>query len=193
VKKDRFSTEEILKGIEKGDNHVLRFVYDQYFEMIEAMVIKQGGARELAEDIFQESLLVIYKKAVQDSEFTIQQSSFFTYFYAVCRLTLLNFFKREKRLIIADSVELNESYQIADSNEQFLIEEGIRERLFHKYLEKIPVSCIKIIQLAIDGFKASIIAEKLGLSGAAYVRKRKKYCLETLIEMIKKDPNLKEL
>jgi hypothetical protein len=43
------------------------------------------------------------------------------------------------------------------------------------------------------GFQSDTIAKKLKMSSAAYVRKKKRICLNTLIEMIKKDPKSNEL
>jgi hypothetical protein len=43
------------------------------------------------------------------------------------------------------------------------------------------------------GLQSEKIAEKLKMSSAAYVRKKKRICLNSLVEMIKKDPKSKEL
>lgn len=156
--------------------------------------MKMNGSGDLAKDIFQEGLVVVYKKS-QDEKFVIKQSSFFTYFYAVCRLTLLNYYKNSNKDVIHQAAKLHDNIDVSGDmdEEEAMARDGIKENLFHKYLYEIPKKCIKIMQLVLKGFKASVIAKRLGLSSESYVRKRKTVCLKTLVEMIKKDPKSKEL
>lgn len=194
MKKDIFSTAEILIGIRKGDNQVLRFVYDSYYESVRKMVKQRTGSDDLAQDIFQEALVVIYKKS-QNDEFSIEQSSFFTYFYAICKIGIKNYFKNSEKDIIYQSVDYNDDYDINAEleDEELMFQEGIKEQLFHKYIKQISKNCLKLLRLVIKGYRSAEIAKKLNLSWDTYVRKRKKICLESLIEMIKKDPKSNEL
>jgi len=50
-----------------------------------------------------------------------------------------------------------------------------------------------LLKLVLKGLQSEKIAESLKMSSAAYVRKKKRICLKSLIEMIKKDPKSKEL
>lgn len=194
MKKEKYSSVEILNGIKNSDNTIIRYVYDSYFDSVKNMVINKGGSEELAYDVFQEALVVIYKKSLQ-SDFKIDQSSFFTYFYAVCRIKLLSIFNKSSKDVLKQSVEINEGNETSDNfhDEQQLIEEGIKEQLFHKYLNKISKNCLDILKLVMKGLQSEKIAENLKMSSAAYVRKKKRICLKSLIEMIKKDPKSKEL
>lgn len=96
---------------------------------------------------------------------------------------------------MVQSIELDESNEQAGdlSDDQALIEQGIKEQLFHKYLKKIPKNCLDILKLVMKGKQSEEIATKLKMSSAAYVRKKKRICIESLLEMIKKDPKSKEL
>lgn len=194
MKKEKYSTSEILDGIKSGNNRVLQFIYQSYFDSIKTLVLSKKGNEDLAYDIFQESLVVIYKK-LKTEEFQISKSSFFTYFYSVCRITLYKYYSTSNKDVLpnADSFYDLDLVSSDYEEEERLINEGIKEQLFHKYISLIPESCIKILSLVMVGFTSAVIAEKLKLSSDAYIRKRKKICLETLIEMIKKDPKSREL
>lgn len=194
MKKEKYTTNEILDGIKSGNNIVLQFIYHSYFDSIKALVLSKRGDEDLAYDIFQDSLVVIYKK-LKTEEFQILKSSFFTYFYSVCRITLFKYYSISSKdaLPKADTLKDLEIISSDFEEEERLVADGIKEQLFQKYISKIPDSCIKILQLVMAGFKAAEIANKLNLSSDAYIRKRKKICLETLIEMIKKDPKSREL
>jgi len=192
VKKDKFSTEEILEGIRNGNNIVLRFLYEAYYDSIEIMVLKNKGTVEVAKDIFQEALVTIFKMS-QAKEFNIKQSSFFTFFYALCRNTLFMYFRSYKKDILLQATELIESDIEFGEDVDSLIKDGLKEQLFHKYFQLISEKCRKILKLVMKGNTAVVIAKLLGFTSDAYVRKRKKICLETLIEKIKQDPKSKEL
>ncbi|NPD46478.1 MULTISPECIES: RNA polymerase sigma factor [unclassified Lentimicrobium] len=194
MKKEKYTTNEILDGIKSGNNIILQFIYQSYFDSIKTLVLSKRGNEDLAYDIFQDSLVVIYKK-LKTEEFQILKSSFFTYFYSVCRITLFKYYSTGSKdaLPLADNLKDLEFISSDFEEEERLAVEGIKEQLFQKYIDLIPDSCMKILKLVMAGFKAAEIANKLNLSSDAYIRKRKKICLETLIEMIKKDPKSREL
>ncbi len=194
MKKENYSSVEILSGIRNGNHTILNYVYNKYFDSIKNLVSSKNGSEELAHDVFQEALIVIYKKS-QEEGFRINQSSFFTYFYAVCKISLFNIYNRDSKELLIHSVELNETNEIAgdlNDNHKLLIA-GLKEQLFHKYIHKISKTCFDILQLVMKGFTSDTIADNLKMSSAAYVRKKKRICLRTLIEMIKKDPKSNEL
>lgn len=194
MKKEKYTTNEILDGIKSGNNIVLQFIYQNYFNSIKTLVLSKRGNEDLAYDIFQDSLVVIYKK-LKTEEFQILKSSFFTYFYSVCRITLYKYYSTSSKDALPNADNLKDLEFISSDfeEEERLAVEGIKEQLFQKYISQIPESCMKILKLVMAGFKAAEIANKLNLSSDAYIRKRKKICLETLIEMIKKDPKSREL
>ncbi len=192
MKEDKFSTTEILEGIREGRSIILHYIYNSYYASIEAMVLKNNGTEELAKDIFQEALVTMFKMA-QAKEFEIKQSSFFTFFYALSRNTLFLYYRSNKRDVLYQVAELSNDQVGFDDELEGLIKDGVKERLFHKYFQSISEKCRQILQLFLKGHTAVVIAEKLNFTSDSYVRKRKKICLETLIEMIKKDPKSKEL
>ena len=175
MRKEKYSTSEILDGIKNGNNIILQFVYQSYFDSIKALVLSKRGNEDLAYDIFQESLVVIYKK-LKTEEFQILKSSFFTYFYSVCRITLYKYYSTSSRDVLPHADTLHELDFVSSDfeEEERLVVEGIKEQLFQKYIEQIPDSCIKILKLVMTGLKAAEIANKLNFSSDAYVRKRKK-------------------
>jgi len=194
VKREKYSSVEILDGIRSGNHSMLRYIYNSYFDSIKNMVESKKGSEDLAHDVFQEALVVIYKKS-QDKDFKINHSSFFTYLYAVCKNTLFTIYSKGSKDTIVQSEELKEDSALVGDfeDQQILIEQGIKEQLFHKYLNKISKNCLDILKLVMKGLKSDLIAKELKMSSAAYVRKKKRICLGTLLEMIKKDPKSKEL
>jgi len=56
---------QIIGGIRKKDHTVLTWVYQTQFSRVEKFVLKYGGHREDAEDIFQEALVSIFRSATK--------------------------------------------------------------------------------------------------------------------------------
>jgi len=194
VKKDKYTTAEILDGIKNGKDSVLHFIYESYFESIRNMIVSKNGTEDLAHDIFQEALVVIYKK-VRSDKLQITKSSFYTYFYSVCRITLFKYYEVSSKDVLPSSIDIGGLYDLTHDcqEEERMIVDGIKEQLFHKYLKKLPEYCYNILQLVMLGMTARNIAEKLKMSSEGYVRNRKKVCMDSLINMIKNDPKSKEL
>jgi RNA polymerase sigma factor (sigma-70 family) len=73
----------IVLGIKKGDSKTLKGVYSDHFGMVRNLVLKNSGSDVDAEDVFQDALVVLFKK-FNHSEFNLTVK-FKTYLYSVCR------------------------------------------------------------------------------------------------------------
>ena len=60
--KPPYPENELLDGIRNHDSGVLEFVYQKYFPMIESFVLHNQGSSEQAKDVFQEAMIIVYKK-----------------------------------------------------------------------------------------------------------------------------------
>ena len=83
-----------IQGLITGDERILKEIYSKYSLAITEFVQRYNGTREDARDVMQEGLIIVYKK-VQQPDFTLK-SSFFTFFYAVCRNVWLKILSRKK-------------------------------------------------------------------------------------------------
>ncbi len=90
-----FSDEQILKGILRHDNLVLSYIYKQYFYKVNAFVKKNNGSEADVSDIFQEAIIVIYRK-LKENDLLFENRSFEVYLYSVCRLLWLKSLKNRK-------------------------------------------------------------------------------------------------
>ncbi len=194
MKKEKYSLVEILDGIKRGDNKTLLFIYEEYFNVIEKMVVLRGGSRELAQDIFQESLVVIYKK-LHEGDLSNIESSFFTYLYSVAKIKLYHHFRTMSSDILSHSNPIVDD-EVSDQNftevNKYVLD-GIKEALYHKYLKLLPIVCYNILRWYAAGVKVKDIMTRIGFVNEIMVRKTKLNCLEKLITMIKNDPNSKHV
>ncbi len=177
-----------IEGIRRGDSKVIRVIYKDFGGAIWNLIKKRGGNQEDASDVFQEALVVIFKKT-KDIDFQLN-SSFFTYFYAICRniwsgrqrkksnqeLT----FDNQTLLIVGDTPHLD-----TERNEQYY--------LYRKKFSELGKNCQKILTLYIQRTSMAEIMRLMGFKNINQTKARKFLCKKKLVQLVKEDPSFKEL
>src|SRR5210317_1506630 len=95
----RLSDEEIITGLRKRDNRVLQYIYKNSFQPVKQLILNNAGSENDAEDIFQEALIIIFKKLKEEVKFELT-SAFTTYVYSISRLLWLKHLRNIKRIEI---------------------------------------------------------------------------------------------
>jgi RNA polymerase sigma factor (sigma-70 family) len=187
-----FTDEQILKGILRHDNVVLSFIYKQYFYKVNAFVRKNQGDEDDVNDIFQEAIIVIYRK-LKENDLLFESRSFEVYLFSVCRYLWLK--QLEKRRIeqekLSDSLPFQED--IYDDDLVAVVDKNERYLLYQKHFKNISTDCQKILQLFFDKVPIRQIALIMGLKSEKYVKSRKFKCKELLIERIRQDNEYKKI
>jgi len=183
------SNSDILEGILKGDRKVVEKIYEKSFPPVLNLIIKNSGCQEDAEDIFQEALVVVYRKLKSNS---LQLNcTFSTYLYSVCRNMWLGRLRRLGREIgIMGDAQNIVDY---DSNTIDTINKNERYALYQKHFQTIGESCRKLLKLFFEGYSMRKITAEMGYGSDQYTRKRKFLCKEKLINGIKSDKVYSEL
>jgi RNA polymerase sigma factor (sigma-70 family) len=187
----KFSDEDIIRGLRKRDNEVIQFIYGENFKGVSNLIINNSGSDDDAEDVFQESLIVLFKRLRDEPNFELN-STFSTYLYSICRLIWLKKLREGKKL---DVTELNHEMEESIEFEEPLPvqDKDLRMAVYQRNLLLIPEDCQKILVLTGQDISAKEIAEKLGFRSDAYVRKRRHFCKEYLVNRIKEDKEYQEL
>lgn len=184
-----YTVEAIIEGIRSNDGVVLEFVYRKYFPTIRFFVIKNSGSDEDAQDIFQEAMILIYKRIKSDSlELTC---AFSTYLYSVCRLLWLR--QLEKRQVKVTRLSENEVHINLDDQVELQYREQERYRLYQKHFKTLRPECQEILRLSLKKVPLKEIARRMNISSEKYLKKRKYECKEMLIKRIQNDLNFKDL
>lgn len=185
------SVDEILDGIREHNTIVLEHIYQVYYDQIKYLVLSNSGTQNDAEDIYQEALIVIYRK-LKKGKLEIENCSFNTYLYSVCKLLWLK--QLEKKKIKPD--EMAEQDNLSNSEQDDLLkvyEKSEKYKLFQKHFNRLQSDCKEVLELALERFSLREIASKMGYGSEKYAKKKKYLCKERLIESIKKDPKYNEL
>ena len=177
----------LIEGIKQHDIQVLRYIYKKYFDTIKNLIKKNNGNDEDAQDIFQEAIIIIYKKIKEENlELSCSLS---TYLYSVCRLLWLK--QLEKKKIRGESFgngdEIEEISSLLGSN----FELNDEYKLYQYHFNKLNKDCQKVLRLFLEKVPLREIAEIMGYKTEQYAKKRKFECKNKLVDSIKNDLSLK--
>lgn len=173
----------------KGDTDTLTNLYRECFPSIKQFIIKNSGDIEDAEDVFQEALVILYRKIKEDS--LVLKCALSTYIYSICRNMWLDRLRRKSRTIgVIDGEQ-----EIVDLGDDIIttIHKNDQYALYQKHFQSIGKGCQKLLTLFFEGKKMQFITQAMGFGSEGYTRKRKFKCKEKLINSIQNDPTYNEL
>jgi len=181
----RLSDVEIIEGLRKRENRVLQYIYKNSFNAVKQLILHNAGSESDAEDIFQEALIVIFRKLKDEPDFELS-SAFSTYIYSISRLLWLKHLRNIKKIEI-DPLNRDMEERIEFEEPSPVQDKDLRMAIYQRTLLKIPEDCQKILRLTAQDVGAKDIARQLGFRSEGYVRKRRHYCKEFLVTKIKED------
>ncbi len=185
---DQLPDIKIIRGILEHKNRVIQYVYKECFPMVERMVINSGGNHEHAKDVFQEGMIIIYKKiSTGELELTCK---FSTYLYAVCK----KFWLQEKRKRISRMKFVPSEPEMVEEAEPEINDNNDRiKQLFYKHFDQLSKDCQKMLILHINNATIEEIQKIMNYQNAHYTMDRKYRCKKSLMQRIKNDPKFKSV
>jgi len=179
----RISDINIIEGVRKQDDKVLNWLYDNYLQSIKNYVLKNSGSTEDVSDVFQDSIIILYKQITEDNlNLTTDLKG---YFFGVAR-NVWNAQLRKKRRTTELEFDLVEDEELEDKNDLIL------ERIVSRAFEKLKPDQQTVLSLFSEGLSYEEIAKKMDLKNEIYARRKKYLCKEVLLEKVKKDPEYQE-
>ncbi|HKL34201.1 MAG TPA: sigma-70 family RNA polymerase sigma factor [Tangfeifania sp.] len=187
-----YSDEQILKGILRHDNLILQYIYKQYYYKVNYFIKKNSGSEDDANDVFQEAIIVIYRK-IKENDLVFEASSFQGYLFSVCRFLWLK--QLEKQRIEKEKINDTMPYQedLYDENLVELVDKNEKYGLYQKHFKTLSTDCQKLLQLFFEKVPLKEIARIMGYKNEKYAKKRKYKCKEILISRIKQDTEFKKI
>lgn len=190
VQKDKI-TVEIVAGIMSNDNKTLAMVYDKYLNSIRKLVSNYSRLKLDAEDVFQEGLSRAIVN-IKNSKFK-GDSSFHSYFYAICRNICLKEINKTHELTVNI---YEQSAEDTSDKEWELIQLVLELR------NKIDADCRDLIDLRFNIDRSyegkerltpfEYIAERLHIQ-TDNARQKFRRCMGKLSSLFMKDPAYKEI
>ncbi|MBW8333852.1 MAG: sigma-70 family RNA polymerase sigma factor [Prolixibacteraceae bacterium] len=182
---------ELLNGILRNDTIVLQFIYKNFYSKINFFIKKNNGDDDDANDIFQEAIIIIYRKLKANE--LVLDCTFETYLYSICRFLWLK--QLEKRKIEKENIKDNHEFndELYDDSLEKVTDLNDRYRLYQKHFSNLGKDCQKILQLYFDKVPLKTIAQMMGFKSEKYAKKRKFSCKEYLIKSVKQDLEYKNI
>lgn len=181
-----YSDEAIIEGLRLRSDYIIKYIYQELFPMILFLVTKNNGSEEDAEDVFQDSLIIVFKK-IKANEFDLS-CSFRTYLYSVSRnLWLQKLSKRKQFSREFSDVETYitmTDYALSEKNQ----DELEKFRLYQQHFLTLNDDCQKVLLLFMKKVSLKDIAVEMGYKTEKYAKTRKYLCKEELKKRIINDP-----
>ena len=168
---------KILDLIRKGDEEALVMLYDSNRRSIVTLVMRNNGAADDAEDVLQESLIVLWER-VRAGKFEYK-AKLSTFIYATAK-NLWSQKLRRKGREIAGELDPDGPEDLAPSPLENLIASE-QAALVSEALGKIGEQCRKLLLLFYwDELSMDEIAVKLGFANADTAKAKKYQCKKAL-------------
>lgn len=166
--------ESVISLIQQGKHsNALDHLY-KGFPTIEKFILKNGGSKEDAADLFQESL-VIFCQNVLSGKFEYGASTINTYIFSICKYKWKDELKRLNKHIQADfdtPIDIE-----ADLQEHLLLEQ--RFNTMEQVLHHIGTHCSKLLKLFyIEKKSMAEIADVMQYASIGSAKNQKYKCLE---------------
>ena len=169
----------IIQLIREGKREKpIRFLY-QEFPKIKHLVLNEGLTSEIAEEIFQNSLILFIEK-VENPAFVLSSKAT-TYLYGINRFLAKNEAKKQRKTI---NVEWSEAIGFDESELNYDFEKEEQLNRLEFILDQISAKCLQIFQLFYFEKKSMTeVAETLNYSSTNSAKTQKYKCIEQAIKL----------
>lgn len=172
-----------IEALRNNDSVLLSEIYRKYAPSIEAYLKSKGANTEECGDVFQESLIDIFKLAA-DGKFVLT-CPFEAFLLLICKRKWINMLKKKSRSGVTKSLDEGYHYLKDGAAEEAMAHahQLEQEQLVMDLLEQLSERCREIIRASYLSDSQQKLAEQLGVS-YAYLRKKKSICMSELIELV---------
>ena len=183
------SNSDLITGIRNHDSSILEHVYTTHYPIIEGYITHNQGSREQARDIFQDAMIIVYKR-IKSNELELT-CKFGTYLYAICK----NMWMQERKKYLQRTQKLREQpLEVNDPGpaDDPLLQNHLTD-LFNKHFDALSKDCQKILSMYFNNFSVEDIRAAMNYKDLHHTADRKYRCKKSLINRIVNDPLFKRL
>ena len=189
----KYSDQQIVDAISlaKDRERILTYLYKTHLPVIERVVKRSGGATEDAHDVFQEALLVFYKKAMT-GEFQIPQYNIKNFLIGVTKNMWIS---RVRKIVRAKEKEATITEQYYSYDEVNMpIEAEEKRLLIDELLKSVGEKCYQLLKKTIyHGLSMKEISKELGYSSEDTAKTIHYRCKQKLMKLYKDRQDIKQV
>ncbi len=167
--------QEIIQAIRKGRNEKpIKQLYKE-FPKIKKLILQSGGSNELAQEIFNDSLVLLIEK-IRSPKFELT-SKMTTYLYGINRFLMKNALRKQKKFNY--ELEWNDTLILNQEDLAYDYEKEKQLTRLEKILDTISEKCKQIFRLFYyQRENMESIARKLGFGSVNSAKTQKYKCIE---------------
>lgn len=175
---------EIIRRIQTGDESVLAFCYKKHFHMVTQIVFRQGASNDIAKDVFQDTLIALWKNASKKDFLLTSKLS--TYLCQIAKnLWLKEFHKlsmasRQKENLINEGL-----YQSQVDRELTELDREIGLNIIKRVMDQLPVSYKTLLSLLyFEGLSHEEIMQRMELGNKDVVKTMKWKAINRMKQLV---------
>lgn len=178
MSKATYTDLEFIEGLKHNNDAVLRALYKKYYNLVLKYVVNNSGNSEVAADIYQETLIVLYEN-VQKPAFVLN-CQLQTFVFSIAKRLWLKQLRSNGHLSRFKEDEENEVVDVNDEITDHLKKESDIEKM-NACMENLGEPC-KTLLKDFYVYKLSMdeISEKFGYTNADNAKTQKYKCLQRL-------------
>lgn len=180
----KHSDRKLIEGIKKGDDKSVNYLYDSSFDTIKNYILNNTGTEEDAYDIFQDAIMVLFKK-VQLNNLN-KNTDVRGFIFGVSR-NLWHEHLRKNKI----SIDIKGEEPMDDFDHTTFLDTPL-EQIVQRAFLKLKPECQKVLKMVVEGKDYPAIAKKMKYGSVDYARRKKYLCKEALVNIIKADPEFKD-
>jgi RNA polymerase sigma factor (sigma-70 family) len=152
----------------------------KYFPVVKKLILANGGRSEDAEDIYQDALIIFYKKA-GNPEFKLT-STINTYLYSIARFMWKDQLRKKTQHSFTDIQQI----QVPEQEFVSEVETENKYKPAEKVIAELGDRCKELLLLFyFESLKLKEIAKKMGYNSENTAKNQKYKCLETAKNRLK--------
>lgn len=179
-----YTDQEIVNSLKNRESHVVAYVAKRFIPMIKFMIKEQRADFLEADDLFQDTLMIIIKK-IDTGEF-ILTAKFSTYLYAVCK-NLIEYHSKKNEVRVR-YLTLHDKGVFQEEDFSEIYDENLQHKIYQHYFYTLGNTCQEVLKMYWLDVPMKEIAIKIG-STEGFVRKKKHECKKRLIELVIANPD----
>ncbi len=175
----KHSDKKLIEGIRKGSDVSVNYLYDSFFDIIKSYVLKNSGTVDDAYDIFQDTLMVLFKK-IQSNNLK-ESTDIKRYIIGISRNLWHEQLRKKKK-------DADIEPELTDEFDPFDLLDTPLEQIVQRSFLKLKPECRKVLEMSIMDKDYSDIAMVMDYKSEEYARRKKYLCKEALLKIVKSDP-----
>lgn len=146
-----YTDEQILKGILRHDNLILQYIYKEFYYKVNLFVKNNSGNEDDANDVFQEAIIIIYRK-LKENDLVLEKNTFPSYLFSVSRFLWLRELEKQRveRQKISESLPFQ--HDIYDDDLVELVKRNEEYSLYQKHFMNLSTDCQKLCSCFLKKF-----------------------------------------